>query len=80
MISPETFYEIKLNSLRTEKRLGTSPWYDQITDQVRNMETGTAIITRAMNFMYYQNMTGPFSTSGTTYNRQERSSPFRRRS
>jgi len=58
MISPETFYEIKLNSLRTEKRLGTSPWYDQITDQVRNMETGTAIITRAMNFMYYQNMTG----------------------
>jgi hypothetical protein len=58
MISPETFYELKLNTLRTEKRQGTSPWYDQITDAVRNMETGTAIITRSMNFMYYNAMTG----------------------
>jgi len=57
-ISPRTFYEIKLNTLRTTNRLGTSPYYDVITDAVRNMETGTAIITRAMNFMFYQNMTG----------------------
>jgi outer membrane receptor protein involved in Fe transport len=57
-ISPRTFYEIKLNALRTTSRLGTSPYYDTITDAVRNMETGTAIITRAMNFMFYQNMTG----------------------
>ncbi|MDP2886185.1 MAG: TonB-dependent receptor [Ignavibacteria bacterium] len=57
-ISPRTFYEIKLNTLRTTNRLGTSPYYDVITDAVRNMETGTAIVTRAMNFMYYQNMTG----------------------
>ena len=57
-ISPRTFYEIKLNTLRTTNRVGTSPYYDTITDAVRNMETGTAIITRAMNFMYYQNMTG----------------------
>jgi outer membrane receptor protein involved in Fe transport len=57
-ISPRTFYEIKLNTLRTTNRLGTSPYYDVITDAVRNMETGTAIITREMNFMYYQNMTG----------------------
>jgi outer membrane receptor protein involved in Fe transport len=57
-ISPRTFYEIKLNTLRTTNRLGTSPYYDVITDAVRNMETGTAIITRAMNFMYYLNMTG----------------------
>ena len=58
LLSPETFYEIKLNNLRTTNRLGTSPWYDTITDAVRNMETGTAIITRAMNFMYYLNQTG----------------------
>ena len=57
-ISPRTFYEIKLNSLRTTNRLGTSPYYDVITDAVRGMETGTAIVTRGMNFMYYQNMTG----------------------
>jgi len=57
-ISPRTFYELKLNTLRTTNRLGTSPYYDVITDAVRNMETGTAIISRAMNFMYYQNMTG----------------------
>ena len=57
-ISPRTFYEIKLNMLRTTNRLGTSPYYDVITDAVRGMETGTAIVTRAMNFMYYQNMTG----------------------
>jgi outer membrane receptor protein involved in Fe transport len=56
-LSPRTFYEIKLNSLRTTNRLGTSPYYDVITDAVRNMETGTAIVTRAMNFMWYQNMT-----------------------
>jgi hypothetical protein len=58
MISPETFYEIKLNSLHTENKLGTSPWYNEITDPVRAMETGTAIVTRAMNFMWYTNMTG----------------------
>ena len=57
-ISPRTFYEIKLNALRTTNRLGTSPYYDVITDAVKNMETGTAIVTRAMNFMYYQSMTG----------------------
>lgn len=57
-LSPQTFYEIKLNALRTQNRQGTSPWYDTITDAARNMETGTAIITRTMNFMYYQNMTG----------------------
>jgi outer membrane receptor protein involved in Fe transport len=57
-LSPRTFYEIKLNTLGTLNRLGTSPYYDVITDAVRGMETGTAIITRAMNFMYYQNMTG----------------------
>ena len=57
-ISPRTFYEIKLNGLHTTNRLGTSPYYDVITDAVRNMETGTAIISRAMNFMYYLNMTG----------------------
>ncbi len=58
MVTPETFYEIKLNTLRTTNHLGTSPWYDKITDAVRNMETGTAIITRAMNFMSYDAMTG----------------------
>lgn len=58
LLSPESFYEIKLNTLRTTNHLGTSPWYDTITDAVRNMETGTAIITRTMNFMFYQNMTG----------------------
>ncbi len=58
MVTPETFYEIKLNTLRTTNHLGTSPWYDTITDAVRNMETGTAIITRAMNFMAYEAMTG----------------------
>ncbi|MFH0990598.1 MAG: TonB-dependent receptor [bacterium] len=57
-VSPSTFYEIKLNTLRTTNRLGTSPWYDTVSDQVRNTETGTAIITREMNFMYYQNMVG----------------------
>jgi hypothetical protein len=57
-ISPRTFYEVKLNALHTTYRLGSSPYYDVITDAVRNMETGTAIISRAMNFMYYQNMTG----------------------
>ncbi len=58
MISPETFYEIKLNALQTKNQLGTSPWYTQITDAVRNMETGTAIITRTMNFMYYNPWVG----------------------
>ncbi len=58
MLSPETFYEIKLNALQTKNRLGTSPWYTQITDAVRNMETGTAIVTRTMNFMYYSAMVG----------------------
>jgi len=58
LLSPQSYYEIKLNALGTTKRLGTSPWYDTITDAVRNMETGTAIITRSMNFMWYQNMTG----------------------
>jgi len=58
MLSQQSFYEIKLNALRTNNRIGTSPWYNTITDQVRNMETGTAIITRTMNFMYYQAMTG----------------------
>jgi outer membrane receptor protein involved in Fe transport len=57
-INPRTFYEIKLNMLGTTNRLGSSPYYDVITDAVRNMETGTAIVTRAMNFMFYQNMTG----------------------
>ncbi len=57
-LSPSTFYEVKLNSLRTTRRTGNSPWYDTITDEVRNMETGTAIVTRAMNFLSYQNMTG----------------------
>ena len=57
-LSPKTYYEVKLNGLRTERRLGTSPWYDTITNAVRSMETGTGIITRTMNFMYYQNMTG----------------------
>ncbi|MCX6138723.1 MAG: TonB-dependent receptor [Ignavibacteriales bacterium] len=57
-LSAQSFYEIKVNTLRTENRLGTSPWYDTITDAVRGMETGTAIITRTMNFMFYQNMTG----------------------
>lgn len=57
-LSPRTFYEVKLNTLRTERELGTSPWYDTVTDAVRNMETGTAIITRTMNFMYYQNWVG----------------------
>jgi outer membrane receptor protein involved in Fe transport len=58
MISPETFYEIKLNTLRTENKLGTSPWYTEITDAVRAMETGTAIITRTMNFMFYNAWVG----------------------
>jgi len=58
MLSQQSFYEVKLNALRTNNQIGTSPWYDTITDQVRNMETGTAIITRTMNFMYYQAMTG----------------------
>jgi outer membrane receptor protein involved in Fe transport len=58
MISPESFYEIKLNGLQTNNQIGTSPWYDTITDAVRNMETGTAIVTRTMNFMFYPNMTG----------------------
>ncbi len=57
-LSPSTFYEVKLNSLRTNKQLGTAPWYNQVSDAVRNMETGTAIITRTMNFLSYQNMTG----------------------
>ena len=57
-INPRTFYEIKLNALRTTSRRGSSPWYDVVTDAVRNMETGTAIITRTMNFMFYQNMAG----------------------
>ncbi|HLP17416.1 MAG TPA: TonB-dependent receptor [Bacteroidota bacterium] len=57
-LSPSTFYEVKLNSLSTNKRLGTSPWYSEVTDAVRNMETGTAIVTRTLNFLSYQNMTG----------------------
>ncbi|MBI5474660.1 MAG: TonB-dependent receptor [Ignavibacteriae bacterium] len=57
-VSPQTFYELKLNTLRTTNHLGTSPWYDEITDAVRNMETGTAIITRTMSFMSYEAMTG----------------------
>ncbi len=57
-LSPSTFYEIKLNGLRNTRRLGTSPYYDTITDAVRNMETGTGIIQRTMNFMIYQNETG----------------------
>ncbi len=58
MISPETFYEIKLNALQTKNQLGTSPWYTQINNAVRNMETGTAIITRTMNFMFYNAWVG----------------------
>ncbi|MGE5314236.1 MAG: TonB-dependent receptor [Acidobacteriota bacterium] len=57
-LSPSTFYDIKLNGLLTRRRLGTAPWYDQITDAVRSMETGSAIITRTMNFLFYQAMTG----------------------
>lgn len=57
-LSASTFYEIKLNGLRTTNRLGTSPYYDAITNQILGMETGTAVIQRTMNFMFYQNMTG----------------------
>ena len=32
-LSPSTFYEIKLNGLRNSRRLGTSPYYDTITDR-----------------------------------------------
>ncbi|MGB2867401.1 MAG: carboxypeptidase-like regulatory domain-containing protein [Bacteroidota bacterium] len=51
-VSSSTFYEIKLNTLTTTNRQGTSPWYDTVTDAVRNMETGSAIITRTMNFLF----------------------------
>jgi hypothetical protein len=54
--SQRSFMEIKLNVLNTQNRVGTSPWYDTVTDAVRGMETGSAIITRTMNFMYYQSM------------------------
>ncbi|MCX7983810.1 MAG: carboxypeptidase-like regulatory domain-containing protein [Bacteroidetes bacterium] len=67
-LSAKSFYDIKLNSLRTENRLGSTPWYDVITDAVRNMETGTAIITRTGNLLYYQNITGKtFSYLGNNY-------------
>jgi outer membrane receptor protein involved in Fe transport len=56
-VSARTFYEIKLNTLRTINRLGTSPYYDVITDAVRNMETGSGIIQRYMSFMAYQGQT-----------------------
>ncbi len=56
-LSPRTFYEIKLNTLRTTNRLGTSPYYDVITDAVRGMETGSGIIQRNPSFMAYQGQT-----------------------
>jgi outer membrane receptor protein involved in Fe transport len=56
-VSPRTFYEIKLNTLRTTNRLGTSPYYDVITNAVRNMETGSGIIQRTPNFMGYTGQT-----------------------
>ncbi len=57
-LSAKSFYDIKLNGLRTENRLGSSPWYDVITDEVKNMETGTAIIQRTGNLLWYNNITG----------------------
>ncbi len=67
-LSAKTFYDIKLNSLRTNNRLGTSPWYDVITPEVRNMETGTSIITRTGNLLFYQNMQGRvFAYLGNQY-------------
>ena len=58
LLNPESFYEIKLNTLRTTNRVGTSPWYDTITDAVRGMETGSGIIQRTMNFMFYTAIPG----------------------
>lgn len=57
-LSHRAFLEIKLNGLRTENRQGSSPYYDTITDEVRNMETGSGIISRTGNLMYYTNPTG----------------------
>lgn len=57
-VDNSTFYELKLNTLGTSRREGASPWYDTVTDAVRNMETGSAIITREMNFLAYTSMPG----------------------
>ena len=56
-VSARTFYELKLNTLRTTNRLGTSPYYDVITDAIRNMETGSGIIQRYQSFMAYTGQT-----------------------
>jgi hypothetical protein len=57
-LSPSTFYEVKLNSLRTQKQLGSGPWFDAFTSAVGNVESGSAIITREMNFLSYQSLPG----------------------
>ncbi len=57
-LNPKTFLEVKLNGLRTENYYGTSPWYNTINDQVRNMETGTGIIERTGVYLSYQGMQG----------------------
>jgi outer membrane receptor protein involved in Fe transport len=59
-LSSSTFYDIKLNGLRTTSRLGTSPYYDTITRQVLGTETGTGVVQRTMNFMYYQGLQKTF--------------------
>ncbi len=57
-VDDATFYEIKFNTLGTHNQQGASPWYDTVTDAVRNMETGSAIITREMNFLAFPSMPG----------------------
>jgi hypothetical protein len=57
-LSPRTFLEVKLNGLRTENYYGSSPWYNTINDQVRNMETGTGIIERTGAYLSYIGMQG----------------------
>jgi hypothetical protein len=52
-LSPSTFYDIKVNVLRTENRVGSSPWYDT----AMFLETGTGVVQRNANFMWYTNMT-----------------------
>jgi outer membrane receptor protein involved in Fe transport len=57
-VSDATFYEVKLNTLATSNRVGASPWGDTVTDVVRRMESGNAIITREMSFLDFQLFNG----------------------
>ncbi|HOV98094.1 MAG TPA: carboxypeptidase-like regulatory domain-containing protein [Bacteroidota bacterium] len=66
-LSAKTFYDIKLNGLRTEYRLGTTPWYDTIIPDAINVQTGSGVIFRTGSLFSFDGFTNKtFSYLGNT--------------